>query len=117
MRYRYLIIIGFILTSMITFPQVGKDLTDINGHDWNDFAPEHKTSYMVGFCTGVWALQAIQAYSGMNVLDDPFDLRSNTIGEVIREVDLFYALGPEYLDIPVYMAIYLRKDQYKKENL
>ena len=112
---KYLIIAYLILTSFVYSQQI--KLYEIDGHEWVGWDPSYKTSYIVGFCAGVWALQAIQSYSGMPVLDDPFDLRSNTIGGVIREVDLFYALGPKYLDIPVYMAVYLRKDQYKKENL
>ena len=114
-RYLIIIIVYLFLVSSVYSQQI--ELYEIDGHEWVGWDPTYKTSYIVGFCTGVWALQAIQSYSGMNVLDDPFDLRSNTIGEVIREVDLFYALGPKYLDIPVYMAVYLRKDQYKKENL
>ena len=117
MRRYLIIIIVYLLLGSSIYSQQQIQIHEIDGHQWLGWDPSYKTSYIVGFCTGVWALQAIQSYSGMPVLDDPFDLRGGTIGEVIMEVDTFYALGPEYLDIPVFMAVYLRKDQYKKENL
>ena len=104
MKFRGLaVILGLALCFALASPGLAAEKLAWDGNEWKEFKLEHKVAYIKGVLNMAAYETAVGGAGRSLCISKAFteELKTKTLGQVVKEVDQYYQENPKKLNTPI----------------